>query len=170
MKICKDVTRKLAVLLEKETYLYSRLLDIAGDIQNTVVKNDMENLSRLVENEDNIFSTAEKLRQDRMEVMLDIKEKLNLTDEEFGLGKLMEFMEEYDAAEINKLRDSLLETMSKLDSVNRNNHILVDYSMNLNAKFMNLLVNIGHNNTVYRPTGKVQQHDNTKRRILDRKI
>jgi len=170
MKINQDKIKKMSVLLEKENYLYSRLLKISENIQDTVVKNDMEHLSKLVETEDSIFTQAEKLRQERMDVMLAVKNDLGLSDEEYGLGKLMEFMDEKEASELNKLRDNLLENINKLDSLNRNNHILVDYSMNLNAKFMNLLVNLGQNNTIYRQSGKVQSGDNVKRRILDRKI
>lgn len=170
MKIKSDKIRQIASLLERETYLYSRLLKIAEQIQQVMIKNSIEDLSQLVENEDSIFTQAERLRQERMEIMLDIKVELNLSDDEYSLSRMMEFMGEEDAREIQQLRDKLIESINRLDTVNRNNHKLVTYSLDLNAKFMNLLVNLGQTNTMYRPSGEIKSHGTEKRRLIDRKI
>jgi len=171
IKISPEKVRKIASLLERETHLYSRLLDIAEEIQNIMIKNDTNALAKIVETEDAIFAQAEKLRQERMGTMLSVKEELNLSDEEYGLSRMMEFLDEKDAKELQQLRDNLLESINRLDSVNRNNHELVSYSLNLNAKFMNLLVNLGQENTVYKSSGEVDsKKQKSKIRLLDRRM
>ncbi len=171
MKISLEKISKIASLLERETHLYSRLLKIAEEIQVVMIKNDVDALAKSVESEDAIFTQAEKLRQERMDIMLSVKEELNLSDEEYGLGRMMEFLDEKDAEEIHQLRDNLLESINKLDSVNKNNHELVNYSLNLNAKFMNMLVNLGQENTMYKASGEVDdKKQRSKVRLLDRRI
>lgn len=169
MKISESRIQKIASLLEQEMYVYERLHKVAVTIQELVVHNDIAQLTSLVEKEDALFTHAEQLRQERMAVMLEIKEEFRLSNEEFGLARLMEFMDEADARDIQKLRDTLLESISKLDTINRVNHDLVDYSLNLNAQFMNLLVNLGQNNPVYQRSGALKQQQGGARRLLDKK-
>ena len=170
MKIKSERITRISSLLEREIYLYSRLHKIAKRIQDAMVKNDIDTLSGLVESEDSIFTQAEKLRQERLQVLLDIKTELNLSDDESSLGRMMEFMEEHDARDIQQLRDKLIESINKLDTLNRNNHALVSYSLDLNSRFMNLLVNLGQNNTLYHSSGKAKTPSNPKRRLVDRKV
>ena len=171
MKISLEKVRKIASLLERETHLYSRLLSIAEEIQTIMIKNNVEALSQKVASEDVIFTQAEKLRQERTDIMLSVKEELGLSDDEYGFGRMMEFLDENDAKELKELRDNLLDSINKLDSVNRNNHELVNYSLNLNAKFMNLLVNLGQDNAVYESSGKLdEKKQKSKVRLLDKRI
>ncbi len=169
MKISKGRIQKIGSLLEQELFIYDRLHKVAKSIQDHVVHNDIELLNTMVEKEDTLFSRAEELRQERLAIMFELKDELQLSDSEFGLARLMEFMDEDDAQEIHRLRDALLESITNLDTVNRINHELVDYSLNLNAQFMNLLVNLGHNNPVYQKSGAVQHQGSMHHRLLDKK-
>ncbi|MDX9703176.1 MAG: flagellar export chaperone FlgN [Candidatus Auribacterota bacterium] len=170
MKISKLRIQKIGSLLEQELYIYDRLHKAAKSIQDLVVINDINMLNSMVEQEDALFARAELLRQERLQIMLELKDELNLSDSEFGLARLMEFMDEQDAREIHRLRDELLASISRLDTINRINHELVDYSLNLNAQFMNLLVNLGQNNPVYQKSGMLKQQANVARRLLDKKV
>lgn len=169
MKISQDRIHEITQLLNKETLLYNDLHGVASNVQDALVKNDIDRLSALVEQEDTLFTNAEQLRQDRFNILQQLKNDLELTDEEYTLGRMLEFMEEPDARCIEKLRDTLISSINKLDSVNRNNHVLVNYSLELNNKFMNLLTNLGQKeNTVYHQSGHIKP-ESPKRRLLDKR-
>ncbi|MEW6534104.1 MAG: flagellar protein FlgN [Candidatus Auribacterota bacterium] len=168
MRIKTDRISEIAALLRRETAMYADLHKIARQIQQSIVKNNIDQLGALVESEDTLFTRAENLRQERFSLLQNLKQELNLTDEEYSLARMLEFMDEEDARQIQDLRDKLIDSINKLDVVNRNNHVLVNYSLDLNGKFMNLLLNLGENNTVYHQSGKVKTA-NTKRRLLDKK-
>ena len=170
MKISQETVKKIAGLLEKEIFLYDNLYDVAASIQGMLVNNDMDELTKLVTREDSLFTKAESLRQERLEHMFALKDELGLSDSEFGLGKLLEFIDETEAAKLKVLRDKLIDHVNNLNDINRKNHLLVDYSLNLNAQLMNLLVNLGQINPVYQSSGKLKNAPNGKKRLLDRKI
>ena len=170
MKISHETIKKIAGLLEKEIFLYDNLYDVATSIQGMLVKNDMDELTKFVSQEDNLFTRAESLRQERLEHMFALKDELGLSDSEFGLGKLLEFIDETEAAKLEVLRDKLIDNVNNLNDINKKNHLLVDYSLNLNAQLMNLLVNLGQINPVYQPSGKIKNSPNGKKRLLDKKI
>ncbi|MCB1196495.1 flagellar protein FlgN [bacterium] len=165
-----QIVDKLLSVLERETYLYVRLGEIAVQIQEIIVMNDAEMLSKRINEEDSLLKRAEQLRQERFSILMQIKTSLHLSDRELTLGKLLEFVSEADAALIQEQRKRLADAVTRLENINKTNNALVKYSLDLNAKFMNLLVNIGQNNTVYKPSGKISDQPNGKKRLLDKKV
>ncbi len=127
--------------LEKENTEYEGLLELGIEKTNIIVRNDVEELSRMVEKEQLVVERIMALEKKRTEVSNDIADVLNKDVKTLTLTRLIELLgsqqKERDA--LVSIHDKLSLTMKRMIDVNERNKALLDESMDMLKFEMNLV-------------------------------
>ncbi len=131
---------ELITTLSEMNDLYEQLIKSGKEKRDVIIKNDIEALQKVNENENILVGKTLKLDKKREELFSDIAFVLNKNQEDITLTKLIEYIEEQPEVEdVKKLRDSANELLSELKSINESNKILIEESLNHAEFSMNLL-------------------------------
>lgn len=132
---------ELIDVLEKENTEYESLLELGLAKTGIIVRNDTDELSRMVEKEQLVVDRIMALEKKRTEVSNDIAEVLNKDVKTLTLGRLIELLgsqvKERDA--LISIHDRLSLTMKRMVEVNERNAALLNEAMDMLQFEMNLL-------------------------------
>ena len=127
--------------LEKENTEYESLLELGLEKTGIIIRNDVEELSRMVEKEQLVVERIIALEKKRTEASNDIADVLNKDVKTLTLTRLIELLssqkKERDA--LVSIHDRLSLTMKRMVEVNERNKALLDESMDMLKFEMNLV-------------------------------
>lgn len=130
--------------LEKENTEYESLLELGLEKTGIIIRNDVDELSRMVEKEQLVMERIIALEKKRTEASNDIVDVLNKDVKTLTLTRLIELLssqkKERDA--LVSIHDRLSLTMKRMVDVNERNKALLDESMDMLKFEMNLVQSI----------------------------
>ena len=130
--------------LEKENTEYESLLELGLEKTGIIIRNDVDELSRMVEKEQLVMERIIALEKKRTEASNDIADVLNKDVKTLTLTRLIELLssqkKERDA--LVSIHDRLSLTMKRMVDVNERNKALLDESMDMLRFEMNLVQSI----------------------------
>ena len=130
--------------LEKENTEYESLLELGLEKTGIIIRNDVDELSRMVEKEQLVMERIIALEKKRTEASNDIADVLNKAVKTLTLTRLIELLssqkKERDA--LVSIHDRLSLTMKRMVDVNERNKALLDESMDMLKFEMNLVQSI----------------------------
>jgi len=131
---------ELIVTLDEMNNLYEGLIKSGNEKRDIIIKNDIEALHKINENENILVGKTLKLDKKREELFSDIAFVLNKNPKEMTLTKLIECIDKQaEAEDVKKIRDKAEGLLSELKKINENNRVLIDESLNQAEFSMNLL-------------------------------
>lgn len=132
---------ELIGLLEQENTEYEGLVELGLEKTGIIARNQVEELSRMVEKEQSVVDRIIALEKKRAEVSNDIADVLNKDVKTLTLTKLIELMSsqprERDA--LISIHDRLSLTIKRMADVNSRNQALLKESMEMLQFEMNLV-------------------------------
>lgn len=127
--------------LEQENTEYEGLLELGLQKTGIIIRNEVEELSRMVEKEQLVVDRIMVLEKKRTEVSQDIAEVLNKDVKTLTLTRLIELLssqkKERDA--LVSIHDRLSLTMKRMVEINERNKALLNESMEMLQFEMNLV-------------------------------
>lgn len=132
---------ELIDVLEKENTEYEGLLELGMEKTGIIIRNDVDELSRMVEKEQLVVDRIMVLEKKRTEVSNDIAEVLNKDVKTLTLSRLIELLgsqvKERDA--LVSIHDRLSLTMKRMVETNERNKALLNEAMETLQFEMNLV-------------------------------
>lgn len=135
-----SLLENLIDVLDREHFEYEKLLILAEKKTTAVVKSDVESLSDITEDEQEIVGRIQSMEKQRIKVLADVANVVNRDVETLKLIDLIQMLEKVPDQQ-EKLRDvqeRLEQTTEKLRSQNEKNQLLlqeklemVDFNLNL---------------------------------------
>ena len=136
-----SLMEELISTLSQEKELYLALLPIAEEKTKAIVANDLEELQRITDREQEAVGRISALERKRDEVITNMGIVLGRKPQELSLAELIRVTEKQpkDQAALSELKDSLGAAVKKLADVNGRNNVLIQHSLEMIQFNMNLL-------------------------------
>ncbi len=130
----------LITTLNEMNDLYEQLISSGKEKRTVVIKNDIEALQKINENENILVGKSLKLDKKREELFSDIAFVLNKDQKDITLTKLIEYIKEQPEVEdVKLLHDNAEKLLAELKTINESNKVLIEESLNQAEFSMNLL-------------------------------
>lgn len=130
----------LILTLNEMNDLYEQLITTGKEKRDVIIKNDIESLQKINENENILVGKTLKLDKKREELFSDIAFVLNKNPEEITLTKLIEYIDKQN--EVNDViaaKEKAEKLLAELKKTNESNRTLIEESLNQAEFSMNLL-------------------------------
>ena len=135
-----SLLENLINVLDKENGEYEKLVLLAEKKTSTIVKGDVENLSNITEDEQEIVGRIQMLEKQRIKVLADVANVVNRDVEELKLIDLIHMLNNVpeEQKKLQEVHERLKKTADKLKSENDKNQQLladklemVDFNLNM---------------------------------------
>lgn len=122
-----SLLENLIDVLDKENAEYEKLLTLAGNKTPTIVKGDVESLSKITEDEQEIVGRIQGMEKQRIKVLADVANVVNRDVETLKLIDLIQMLEKMPDQQkmLKDIHERLKQTTEKLKSVNDKNQLLL---------------------------------------------
>ena len=138
-----SLIENLIDVLEKENTEYKELLQISKEKTEAIVHNNVEKLQDIVGREQKLIEKLDRLEAAREEHIDDIANVLNVPVEKMKVDLLIRMMEKQpkEQAALIKVHDELKSTMNQMITINDNNKMLLQESLDMLEFEINLIRN-----------------------------
>lgn len=154
--------------LQYEYKTYSEILKLAEKKTHCLIKNDIETLVSITEEEKKAAEQTVKLNQVREQLLLKICEELQLDYKTLNVDKLMEHVEKPHQLMLEEMRTKLNQVISKLAEQNTYNKKLIENALEAVNFNIQILSSPQPSVPIYGRTGQ-EVTQNTKRSMFDLK-
>ena len=122
-----SLLENLIDVLDKENTEYEKLIVLAGDKTPTIVKGDVEGLSKITEDEQEIVGRIQTMEKQRLKVLADVANVVNRDVETLKLIDLIQMLEKMpdQQAKLKEVHERLKKTTEKLREINDTNQMLL---------------------------------------------
>lgn len=153
---------EFCVLVEREIEAFSRLLNALLKQQSLLPGGNLDELKRAVTEQERLVAVAKSLKEDRIAKAEAIAEVLSVPPEEATLSKLVRSVGEQYATRLDELRSTLSVLTGKIDLLSRDNRFLVERSLGLVERNLQILARAGLSDPFYVPAAPAAD-----RRVLE---
>lgn len=130
----------LVVVLDDMNSLYEQLIESGKEKRNVIIKNNIETLQKINDNENILVGKLLKLDKKREELFSDIAFVLNKNSKEITLTKLIEYISgQKEVENVKSARDKAAVLLSELKQINETNRVLTEESLKQAEFSMNIL-------------------------------
>ena len=125
----------------KENDIYKELIPIADEKTRVIIKNDLDALQKITEQEQLTIEKINALEKKREEVIVNIGTVLNRKPEELNMKALIKIMgkQPKEQERLGRIHDELAETLRRLVTINDRNKELINQSLEMIEFNMNLI-------------------------------
>jgi len=136
-----SVIQELISVLTEEQQLYEKIIPIASEKKNVIIKNNLESLQKITEQEQLAIDQITVLEKRRSEVIVNIGILLNRKPEELTLGEIIKLLEKQpkEQKQLSQIHDQLKHTIQELKNINIQNKSLIVQSLEMIEFNMNLI-------------------------------
>jgi len=159
---------KLIDILEQENRIYSDILNISKNKTDIIVKGKVSDLENIVKLEQSYVIRIDKLENERQETVEKLARELELDEEDINISGIIKKLDQENAQRLNACRESIMNTLEELKSLNELNSKLIKNSLEYIDFSINLLASADSPVNNYSNSGKV--NDSKKRSFLDMKL
>ena len=136
-----SLMEELIATLENELVAYQELLPVAEKKTQAIISNDLTEIQRITEIEQDAIAKVNSLEKKRSDVMKNISVVLNKKLSDLTLPKLIPLIakqpDEQEA--LAKLHKDLTDTLKRIAEINGHNRNLIEQSLEMISYNMNLL-------------------------------
>lgn len=131
----------LITTLTSENEIYQELLPIAKDKTHIIVKNNLEDLQKITEEEQLLVEKITPLEHKREDVVLNIGTVLSIRKDELHITKIIEALKNQPEhqEELRKIHEKLKATVNQLVDINNHNQKLIKHSLEMLEFNMNFI-------------------------------
>lgn len=136
-----SLIEELIRVLSDEEKIYSEIIPIAEKKTRTIVNNDLQSLTGITEEEQELVGKISKLEKKRQEVIRNIGIVMNKKESELNFITIIDLLkgQETEQEELRNLHDKLKRTIETLDLVNERNQMLIKQSLEMIDFDINLI-------------------------------
>lgn len=136
-----SLIEELITVLKQEEDVYRKLLPVAEQKTQIIIRNDLTALQDVTEQEQLVIEKITSLEHKRDEVIVNMGVVLNRNPKTLTLKKLIGLLDRQPAeqAQLSKLHDSLSVILRKLSDINLRNQSLIKQSLEMIEFNMNLI-------------------------------
>ncbi len=136
-----SVIQELITVLTEEQQLYEKIIPIASEKKNVIIKNNLESLQEITEQEQLAIDQVTALEKKRSEVIVNIGILLNRKPEELTLKEIIRLLENQpkEQKQLSQIHDQLKQTVQELKNINIQNKSLIVQSLEMIEFNMNLI-------------------------------
>jgi len=156
----------LIISLEGQIDLYNQIIALSAHKKDNIINNDIENLKKIVADENIIVPKIMRADKDREKIMQDICTVLNKKQDELTLRYLVTLVE--GQPEYNELKDAverLGKAAEEMKNINENNKMLLEQAL----EFVDYNMNMIHSAFAETPAGYEEPMDDVvgRKNLLD---
>ena len=122
-----SLIEELIMVLGDEEKIYSEIIPIAEKKTQIIVNNDLQSLTGITEEEQELVGKISKLERKRQEVIRNIGIVMNKKESELNFITIIELLngQEKEQEELRRLHDKLKATIEMLAVLNERNQLLI---------------------------------------------
>ena len=155
-------------LLKKEYGLYQKLQDRAIQKKEIIIANDIEKLTEIVQEDNEIISEIAELEEKRRDIINELNIDISLDNQMINYQKLFEKLPESWKEKYSLLREDLIKIIDELQEQNEQNKVLLEEAIKINDFNFNMMTRILEPNLeTYNP--KNNKNESKITHIVDRK-
>lgn len=166
----KVIPQKFVDKLKEEIKIYEKLLGIVKEKQQKIIQGEIEDLRSLVDEENKCVQEAKKIADQRNFIITQLEN--NWEDgNDFEFDRMIEQCGPKLSAKLKNFRHRLREIMNRINYINSENKVLLDFSLDHVQGLANLFLTLDEkeNNKVYDNKGSMKSQKN-ENKMLDFQI
>ena len=127
--------------LKQECEVYKQMIPISENKTNIIVKNDVEALQEVTEEEQKMIEKINVLEHKREEVVLNIGTVLSKEPSTLHISAIIQLLQKQpkEQRQLSEIHDSLKQTIQRLVEVNNHNKSLIQQSLEMIEFNMNFI-------------------------------
>ena len=136
-----SVIQELVSILEEEQQIYETLIPIVTEKTKVIIKNNLETLQKITEQEQLVVDKVTALEKKRSEVIINIGIIMNRKPEELTLTEIIKMLKNQpeEQKRLNDIHNNLKRTIQRLQTINYQNRSLIEQSLEMIEFNMNLI-------------------------------
>ena len=136
-----SLMEELIATLELELVAYQELLPVAEKKTQAIISNDLTEIQRITELEQDAIAKVSSLERKRSDIMNNVAVVLNKKVSDLTLPKLIPLIarQPKEQVALAKLHKDLTDTLKRISEVNGHNRNLIEQSLEMISYNMNLL-------------------------------
>ncbi len=131
------MTSELITVLNDEMKIYDELIIYAQNKKAELIRDDIEEISKITNAEQRIITTLKKLEVRREEITRNLKTVLN--DYRLTITTLIDKLSGEDKEALIHLKDGMMEKVGKLKEINEQNSVLITEGLTITEFSLNML-------------------------------
>ena len=136
-----SVIQELSSILEEELEIYEKLIPIVTEKTKVIIKNNLETLQKITEQEQMVVDKVTALEKRRAEVIVNIAIVMNKKPDELTLAEIIQMLENQpeEQKHLSEVHSNLKRTVQRLMNINSQNKSLMEQSLEMIEFNMNLI-------------------------------
>lgn len=136
-----SLIEELITVLEQEKDTYGQLVPISEDKTKIIVKNDLQALQGIIEQEQLLLDRISILEHKRKEIVQNIGTVINKKPETLNIKIIIHLLEKQPTEQkrLSELHDNLKKTVQRLIEINNHNKSLIQQSLEMIEFDMNFI-------------------------------
>jgi len=132
---------ELVNIMSQENDIYKKLIPIADEKTRIIIKNDLDALQKITEQEQLTIEKINALEKKREEVIVNIGTVLSRDPKSLNMKNLIKILgkQPEEQKRLSKIHDELSETLRRLVTINDRNKELINQSLEMIEFNMNLI-------------------------------
>ena len=163
------IVEDLISIIASEIEAFEQLLKTLHKKQRAIVEGQTERLNKYVESENKLANKTKSIETERLAKTKELAKNLSLDDLNPRLSKIIEEVEGTYAQRLREQRDLLKSLVEKIQTLNKSNQFLLNYSLKFIEKSMKILLGGNDKASIYQKDGKLQTRVG-KYKVLDHSI
>lgn len=163
------IIEDLISIIASEIEAFEQLLKTLYAKQKAIVEGQTERLNKYVHSENKLANKTKSIESDRLAKTKELAEKLALDDLNPRLTRIIEEVEGKYAERLQEQRDLLKSLVEKIQTLNKSNQFLLNYSLKFIENSMKILLGGNDKAPIYKKDGKLQ-NEVAKYKVLDQSI
>lgn len=163
------IVEDLISIVTREIAAFEELLKMLKDKQRAIVEGQTERLNKYVEDESKLAAETKSIENERVVKTQELAEKLALDELNPRLSEIIEQVEDKYAERLREQRTLLKSLVEKIQTLNRSNQYLLNYSLKFIEKSMKILLGGSDKTAIYQRDGSLQKRT-VKQKVLDRAV
>jgi predicted transcriptional regulator len=125
----ESLTNKLTDVVSREVKQFELFLKLLIDQQNYLVANDLENMNRVIKEQEKAISVTRELERNRMRVIAELSEQIDDDPNNMTLSRVTKSLAQPQALKLEKMQKALTDLHAKINKVKSKNEFLIKKSM-----------------------------------------
>jgi len=139
----ESLTNKLTDIVSREVKQFELFLKLLIDQQNYLVANDLENLNRVIKEQEKAIVVTRELERNRMRVIAEMSETSDDDPNNMTLSRITRSLAEPQAQKLESMQKALTDLHTKINKVKSKNEFLIKKSMEYIEGTVRLLASSG---------------------------
>lgn len=166
----KSLVVQLIEVVNEEVRVFHQLLDLLRQEQAAIVADQVEAIESTAMHKAEMVETARRLEGERLSLVRQLSESLNMAPGSVDLARLIEAVESHHGAELARMREALLELNQKIRDTNENNAFLIRQSLRYTERCLDILTGHPQDRGVYGKFGRSRPRGGASRSAVNRTV